>query len=129
MNIKIGIVDDHELFLKSLGMMLSSFRHVEIVLEAINGKDLQAKMVGQPVLPDIMLIDVNMPIMDGVQTAKWLARHYPTIQLVALSMKDDDKTIAEMLGAGCCAFLLKDTDPNELEKALNEVYKNGYYNG
>ncbi len=129
MSIKIGLVDDHEVFLRSLGMMLNSFQQYEVVVEAGNGKELQEKMLYQQVLPDIMLIDVNMPVMDGVQTATWLSKNYPAIKLVALSMKDDDKTIIEMLRAGCCAYLLKDTNPDELEIALNEVNKHGYYNG
>ena len=67
--------------------------------------------------------------MDGIATAAWLSEHYPAIKLVALSMNDTDKTIISMIKAGCCAYLLKDTHPNELEKALNEINTKGYYNG
>jgi DNA-binding NarL/FixJ family response regulator len=127
--IKIGLVDDHQLFLKSLGLMLESFKTFEIVVEALNGKDLQEKMnIGLLPIPDVMLIDVDMPVMNGKQTAEWLNTNYPTIKLVALSMKDDDKTIIEMLKAGCCSYILKDIHPTELEKALLEVHTKGYYN-
>jgi DNA-binding NarL/FixJ family response regulator len=128
MKIKIGIVDDHQLFLKSLAMMLHSFNNYDVIAEASNGKDLQKKIADSKELPEIMLIDVNMPVMDGIATASWLNENYPGIKLVALSQNDGDKAIIDMLRAGCCAYLLKDTHPNELEKALNEIYEKGFYN-
>lgn len=126
--INIGLVDDHQLFSKSLGLLLSSFRNVEVVIDAVNGKDLQEKMTSIPTIPDIILIDVSMPIMDGPQTAEWLHKAYPKIHLMALSMDDKDQTVIKMLKAGCCAYLFKDIHPTELEKALREVYRVGYYN-
>ena len=129
MKIKVGLVDDHELFLRSVALMLSSFKNYNVVLEALNGVDLQEKIVKIKSLPEIILIDVNMPKMDGFETAAWLHSKYPDIKLVALSMNDSDKNIIGMLKAGCCAYLLKDTHPDELEKALSEVYSKGYYNG
>jgi len=108
--------------------MLHTFKKYEVVLQAINGQDLQDKMKLNSSIPEIMLIDVNMPVMDGVATASWLNRNYPAMKLVALSMNDTDKTIIEMIKAGCCAYLLKDTHPNDLEKALNEIQIKGYYN-
>jgi DNA-binding NarL/FixJ family response regulator len=128
MKIKIGIVDDHQLFLKSLALMLHSFNNYDVIVEGSNGKDLQKKITDSKSLPEIMLIDVNMPVMDGIATAKWLNENYPEIKLVALSQNDGDKAIIDMLKAGCCAYLLKDTHPNELEKALNEIYEKGFYN-
>lgn len=129
MKISIGIVDDHQLFLKSLSLMLSGFENFAVAVEALNGKDLQEKMKQIQSLPDIMLIDVNMAVMDGIATASWLSENYPAIKLSALSMNDSDKAIIAMIKAGCCAYLLKDTHPTELEIALNEIYKKGYYNG
>ena len=128
MNIHIAIVDDHQLFLRSLGLMVNSFGGFSIVLEALNGKELIDKLPGLSDAPDIILIDVNMPVMDGVATAKYLSEHYPLVKLVALSMKDDDTTIISMIKAGCCAYLLKDIHPNELERALQEVQTKGFYN-
>jgi DNA-binding NarL/FixJ family response regulator len=78
--------------------------------------------------PDIILLDVDMPYLDGPETAERLTQAYPAIQLVALSMKDDDTTIIRMIRAGCCAYLLKDIHPDELERALLEVRARGYYN-
>lgn len=129
MKISVGIVDDHQLFLKALSLMLSGFANFTVIVEALNGKDLQEKLKFIPAVPDIMLIDVNMPLMDGVATATWLSEKYPTMKLTALSMNDSDKAVIAMIKAGCCAYLLKDTHPTELEKALNEIDKKGYYNG
>lgn len=128
MKIKIGLVDDHQLFLKSLSLMLESLKQFEIVLEAIHGKDLQEKMKGGKSVPDICLIDVNMPIMNGIETVKWLTDTHPEIKCVALSMNDTDETIIQMLKAGCCAYLLKDTHPTKLDTALHEIHQHGYYN-
>lgn len=130
MNITIGIVDDHQLVLKSVALMISGFENITVVLEANNGKDLQEKLKNyKGELPSIMLIDVNMPLMNGAETTKWLADKYPLMKLVALSMEDSDKSVLNMIKAGCCAYLLKDTHPNELERAIKEIYEKGYYNG
>ena len=128
MKIPIGIVDDHQLFLKSLSLMLKSFEVYDVVVEALNGKELQEKILQGNIAPSIMLIDVNMPVMNGIETAKWLNANYPQIKLVALSMNDNDTVIIDMIKAGCCAYLLKETHPDELEKALLEIHAKGYYN-
>jgi DNA-binding NarL/FixJ family response regulator len=126
--INIGVVDDHQLFSKSLSLLLSNFSNIQVVIDAVNGKDLQQKMAQAEVIPQIMLIDVSMPVMDGPQTAQWLHTTYPEMRLVALSMDDKEETIIRMLKAGCCSYLLKDINPNDLEHAVNEVQRNGFYN-
>ena len=128
MKINVGIVDDHQLFLKSLSILIESFPNFNIVLDALNGESLIAKLASAKVLPDVILLDVNMPVMDGAKTAAAISATYPMIKLVALSMKDDDISVINMIKAGCCAYLLKDIHPDELEKALTEVYTKGYYN-
>lgn len=126
--IRIGLVDDHRLFLKSLSLMVESFAGCSVAVEALHGRDLQEKMQAVKDLPDIMLIDLNMPVMDGIATAAWLAETYPQILCVALSMNDADAAIIKMFRAGCVAYLLKDTHPTELEKAISEIKAKGYYN-
>ncbi|SFQ29292.1 response regulator [Parafilimonas terrae] len=128
MKITIGIADDHQLFLKSLSLLISSLEDFTIIAEGMNGKDLINKLEIKKIEPDIILLDVNMPVMDGRQTAEYLSEKYPAIKLVALSMKDDDATIISMIKAGCCSYLLKDIHPEELNKALLEINKKGYYN-
>ena len=128
MKINIAIADDHQLFLKSLTILLESFPNFSIAFDALNGEILLAKLASAKILPEIILLDVNMPVMDGAKTAAAIVEKYPSIKLVALSMKDDDVSVINMIKAGCCAYLLKDMHPDELEKALNEVYAKGYYN-
>lgn len=128
MKTSIGIVDDHQLFLKSLSLMLKSFKVYDVIVEAVNGKELQDKIQQSGIAPSIMLIDVNMPVMNGIETAKWMTANYPQVKLVALSMNDNDTVIIDMIKAGCCAYLLKETHPDELEKALQEINAKGYYN-
>jgi len=109
-------------------MLVNSFAGFEVVVDALNGKELMDKLSAKSYQPDIVLIDVNMPVMDGAQTAENITRSYPLVKTVALSMKEDDLTIINMIRAGCCAYLLKDVSAGELEIALKEVDKNGYYN-
>jgi DNA-binding NarL/FixJ family response regulator len=127
MKIKIGLVDDHQLFRKSVTLMLSSLGF-DAVVDAGNGKELQEKISKLTSLPDIMLIDVEMPVMNGVDTARWLKQTHPSVRLVALSMNDKEHIIMSMIRAGCCSYLLKDTAPDVLEYALREVYYKNYYN-
>ncbi len=128
MRINIGIADDQRLFLKSLGALINSFPSFDVILDALNGEELLQKLVDGEKQPDILLIDVNMPVMDGVGTARNISQKYPLIKMAALSMKDDDTTVINMIKAGCCAYLLKDIHPDELEKALMEIYIKGFYN-
>lgn len=128
MNIKIGLVDDQHLFLKLLSLLLSNLDGFSVVLEASHGKELQEKIAEGAPLPDIMLIDVNMPVMNGLQTAKWLHKSYPSVRMVALTMNEFEQTVIDMLNAGCCSYLLKNTHPDQLETALTEIYLNNFFN-
>jgi len=128
MNITIGLVDDQHLFLKLLSLLLSNLNGFSVVLEANHGKELQEKIAEGAPLPDIMLIDVNMPVMNGLQTAKWLHSSYPSVRTVALTMHEIEQTVIEMLKAGCCSYLLKNTPPEKLESVLTEIYVNNYFN-
>lgn len=126
--ISIGIADDQQLFVKSVSMLINTFEGFSIVAEGLNGKELMQKLANADTLPDIILLDVNMPVMDGVETAQAITKQYPLIKLVALTIREDDTTIISMLKAGCCAYLLKDIHPDELERALEAIHSTGYYN-
>jgi DNA-binding NarL/FixJ family response regulator len=126
--IRIALADDHQLFRKSLRLMLESFNGIEVVAEVANGTELPAAL-NAIAPPDILLLDVHMPLMDGVATATWMSIHHPAVKVTALSMNDDDKMILKMLTAGCCAYLLKDTSPDVLEQAIRQVHEKGYFNG
>jgi DNA-binding NarL/FixJ family response regulator len=127
-SIAIGVVDDQQLFVKSLGLLIDSFEGFETVVDALSGDQLLTKLDLLPELPEILLVDVVMPGKDGAATTMAIARKYPQIKVVALSMNDDDLSIIGMIKAGCCAYLLKGIHPGELEKALHEVSRVGYYN-
>lgn len=129
MKIKVGVTDDQQLFLKSLCTLINTFPSFEVVVDALNGEDLLQKLATLKELPDIILLDVNMPVMEGPEAAQRVAEKYPLIRTAALSVKDDDMTVISMIKGGCCAYLLKDIHPNELEKALLEIQEKGFYNG
>jgi DNA-binding NarL/FixJ family response regulator len=126
--IQIGVADDQLLFLKSLREMLDRLPAFQVIVEALNGEELLRKLGLLPELPDIILIDVKMPVMGGMEVVSLIARRYPAIKLVALSMEDADSMVIGMIKAGCCSYLLKEIHPDELESALLEIYSRGYYN-
>lgn len=126
--INIALADDHQLFLKSLSMMVSSFANCNVVAEAANGKLLLQKIEALPSPPDIVLLDVVMPEMNGPATAAYIEEHYPTIKIIAISMNDDEISILKMIRNGACSYLFKDTNPEVLEHAINEVHQKGYFN-
>lgn len=128
MNIRVGIADDQQLFLKSLSELINRFKNFSVAMDSLSGEQLIERLQLADEHPDIILLDVNMPGLGGLETARVIVKKFPEIKIVALSMKDDDTTIIKMLRAGCCAYLLKDIHPLELEKGLREVYDKGYYN-
>jgi two-component system, NarL family, invasion response regulator UvrY len=96
------------------------------LFEAQNGKDL-IRQLRPCYLPDIILLDINMPQMDGYDTALWLKDHFPDIKILALSMYDADNSVIRMLKNGAKGYILKDSSPAELRKALDSVVRKGFY--
>src|SRR5215510_13766163 len=103
---QVGIADDHGLLRSALARLIGSFDGYSILFEADNGKDLRNKIL-QHQVPDIVLLDVNMPEMDGFETTQWLHKNYPHIKVLALSMLSDQKTIIKMFRLGAKGYLLK----------------------
>lgn len=124
--IRIALVDDHVILRKSLAVLIELLQDFEIVLEAGNGEEFVDKLKNAP-LPHIVLLDITMPVMDGVETARWLKQHHPGIKVLALSMIKNDFIIIRMLKNGARGYILKDCEPGELRAALHQVYENGYY--
>ncbi|MCX2681314.1 response regulator transcription factor [Galbibacter sp. EGI 63066] len=122
----IAIVDDHLLFAKSLTSLVDSFDDYRVVFHANNGK-VFTETIQENGLPDIILLDINMPIMNGVETMEWLKENYPEQKAIALSMDDSEETIIKMLRLGAKGYLLKDIDPEVFETALNDVLQKGFY--
>jgi len=124
--IKVAITDDHTLLRNALARLVNSFDGYTVLLEADNGKDLRNKIMKHQV-PDVVLLDVNMPEMDGFETTQWLRKNYPYIKILALSMLSDEKTIIKMFRLGATGYLLKNTDAEELKKALDAVVNKNVY--
>lgn len=127
MSKKIIIVDDHTLFAQSLQILVNSFQEYEVTHVMKNGKELVDYIKANKVKPDIVLLDIRMPIMDGLDTMAWLQQNNPAQKVLALTMEHDEETIIKMLQFGCRGYLLKDIEPREFLFALEEVMQNGYF--
>ena len=123
--ISIALVDDHKLLRKGLSNIIAQLGY-RIAFEADNGIDLQNK-IDPKSLPDIVLLDINMPLMDGFDSCAWLSVNYPNIKVIALSMYDEETTIIRIVRAGARGFLLKDSEPQELQTAIRSVLETGFY--
>lgn len=121
----IALVDDHVLLRQGLASFIRSFPQYQIVLEADNGADFIDKAKDNP--PDIVLLDVNMPRMNGYETATWIREHLPQTRVLVLSMVEHDAAIIRMLRLGARGYLLKDSNPNILLHALDAVRDHGFF--
>jgi len=123
---QVAVTDDHTLMRNALARLIASFEDYAVIYEAGNGRELIEKI--QTVqIPDIILLDINMPEMDGFETAKWLTRNYPQIKVLALSMQSDESSIIRMLRLGAKGYLMKNVEPDELNIALESVVKKDFY--
>lgn len=124
--LKIAITDDHTLFRKSLGLLINnSFNNMEVLVEASNGKELLEKLETNQV--DIVLLDLQMPVMDGFETAQIIKKRYPHLKILILTLMDDLDTIAKILQLDIHGFFTKNTPPNELEQAIWNLESDGFY--
>ncbi|MEJ7693363.1 response regulator transcription factor [Daejeonella sp.] len=123
----IAIIDDHRLFRAGISELLSNQEDIEVAFEADNGVEMQAKLEKSDITPAVILMDVNMPQMDGYESTRWLTKHYPGIGILALSMLDEDDTITRMLQSGSGGYLLKNANPEELIAAVREIALHGSY--
>lgn len=124
--IKVALVDDHVILRKSLAVLIGMLQDFKVVIEAGNGKEF-IDQLNEKELPDLILMDITMPVMDGVETTKWLKQHYPTVKVVALSMIKNDLVVIRMLKNGARGYILKDCEPEELREAMREVHEKGYF--
>ena len=124
--IKVALADDHILLRKGLAGVVDSFGDYVVLFEADNGQHFtqQIRKYGEP---DMVLMDINMPEMDGYVTTKWLKEHYPLVNVIGLSMYDNENAIIRMFKAGAKGYILKDSEPPELKNALDSVHQKGYY--
>ncbi len=123
----VVIVDDHTLIAKAISAVIDKFSGYEVLYEVENGQELINRIDSQARQPDIILLDISMPVMDGFATAAWLKDNYPAIRVMALTMQGDDDSLIRMIRAGACGYLNKNVHPTELEKALEAIVQKGYY--
>lgn len=123
--LRIAITDDHTLFRKSLGLLINSFENMQVVAEASNGIELLDKL--QTVSVDILLLDLQMPEMDGFETYEKVKESYPKIKTLVLTLMNETDTIKKVVKMGVQGYFTKNTPPKELENAIWKLKDDGFY--
>jgi DNA-binding NarL/FixJ family response regulator len=123
--IKIALADDHKLLRQSLATMIGSFGPFEVIWQASNGKEAIKSLKEQE--PDILLLDIRMPLMDGFDTCSYITSNHPSVKVLVLSMMEDEMAIIRMLRSGARGYMLKDMEAAELKLALITLHQSGYY--
>lgn len=122
----IAITDDHQMVAQAFAELVKTFDGYDVLYVAENGQDLIDQLAGNP-LPDILLLDLHMPVMNGFATAEYFREHYPQVKILTLSMMDKDEDVARMIQAGVRGYLLKGCHPSELRQALSDIQSKGFY--
>ncbi len=123
---KVALVDDHALLRNGLAAVINNSDGYQVVFEADNGKHFIECLKNNP-KPDVLLLDITMPEMDGFETAEWIKNNAPEIKILVLSMMDDDKSIIRMLKFGARGYILKDSKPEVLRSALRDITEKGFF--
>jgi DNA-binding NarL/FixJ family response regulator len=123
--IKVAIADDHKIFRKGVILSLRPYSAIKFVQEAENGQELLDGLAASE--PDVVLMDLRMPQKDGIETTKIIAKQYPSIHIIALTMYEDERFVSHMMEIGANGYLLKSADPSEIKRAIIEVAIKGYY--
>ncbi len=127
MSYSVVVVDDHNLLSQAIGGLVDGFDKFSVLYTCKNGKELIEKLKNPRNIPDIVLMDVNMPIMNGIEATSYLYQNFPQVKILALSIEEDENTILKMLRAGARGYLMKDVKKSELQVALIELIEKGYY--
>jgi DNA-binding NarL/FixJ family response regulator len=125
--IKVGVVDDHIAITRAFGLLLNNMNGLSCVLEAISGEQLLCMLESAGEMPDIILMDVDMKEMNGIEATKQVTALYPLIKVIAFTGVGAERTITQMIGAGACAYLMKHASPDQIEAAIKEVHLKSKY--
>ena len=124
--IKVTLVDDHVLLRNALASLIDGFAGCQVIHQSGNGKELINDFSAGGI-PDVVLLDLNMTEMDGLETAEWLQKNHPAVHVLMLTMYDSELSLIRLLQAGVKGFLKKDIHPSELQFAIQSVFQSGYY--
>jgi two-component system, NarL family, invasion response regulator UvrY len=122
----VALVDDHVLLRNGLATLIGSFGQYDVLFETRSGKDF-IRQLQSVRLPDLLLLDIDMPELDGYETSRWLKRNYPDVKILALSKYGTDNSVVRMLKNGVKGYILKDIEPGELKRALETIIRKGFY--
>lgn len=118
--IRLAVVDDHILFRKGLSALISGFPNMEVLFEAGDGQDALERL-DQGLVPDVVLMDLQMPVLDGLQTVRLLRVQYPQVRTIIISMHDEPELIDSLRAEGAHGYLLKNASPEEVHRAILSV--------
>ena len=124
--IKVALADDHLLLRNALASLINSFGDCQVIFHTNTGLELVDR-IKSGTIPQVVILDLNMPVMDGFETAKWLQENFPQVQVLMLTMYDSELSLIRLLQAGVKGFLKKDIHPDELKFAIHSVMQSGYY--
>ncbi|HSV12493.1 MAG TPA: response regulator transcription factor [Hanamia sp.] len=123
--INVAIADDHKIFRRGVILSLKTYHNIRFILEAENGEELIKGIEKEQ--PDIVLMDLKMPVKDGIETTKYLNKHYPKIRILILTMFEDERFVGHLMDSGANGYLLKSTEPAEIKQGIMDVMTNGFY--
>lgn len=123
--VTIAIADDYKIFRDGLRLCFSTDANLKILFEAENGEELMETLKTQQ--PDLIIMDLNMPLLDGMEATKQISKNYSRIKILVITMYDNDKFIIHLMENGAHGYLLKNAEPKEIIKAIYAVMENGYY--
>ena len=124
--IRVGLVDDHATFRDGLASLLGEYPDIRVSFRCRSGADMKNEISANG-FPDVILMDINMPGMDGHEATAWLKQQNPAIHILALSMYEDDLNIIRMLRNGAGGYILKESNVQEVAKGIRMICQNGYY--
>jgi DNA-binding NarL/FixJ family response regulator len=125
--IQIVIADDEELFRSGIDFLLNRETNFNVLFQAENGQELVDYLSTAETTPDIILMDLKMPVLNGVETTKLVHKKYPDIKIIALTSYSGKSFITNMINVGASSYLLKNTSPKDVVKTINEVHHKGFY--